>query len=253
MLDSRLLETYKIFIHDLSQSSSQIINSYFRKPLSVDSKQDQTPVTIADREAEQYIRGRIAKEYPQHGVIGEEFGSTNERSEFTWVIDPIDGTKSFVCGAVTFGTLIGLLYQNYPVLGSIYFPALDEFIIGDGSETVLNGNRTKIRDCSSVAEAILITTDVVDLYRTKPDLFEMARFHRGLGDCYGYYLVAGGFADIMIDPIMSPWDLLPLIPIITGAGGMISGIHGEEASTAQSAVATCPAIHQQVLDILASS
>jgi myo-inositol-1(or 4)-monophosphatase len=253
MLNVRLLNEYKSFIHDLCLNSAQIINSYFRRPLSVDSKQDNTPVTIADREAEEYIRNRIAKDYPQHGVIGEEYGRSNKNSEFTWVIDPIDGTKSFVCGAVTFGTLIGLLYKSEPVLGSVYFPALDEFIIGDGSETVLNGNRTIIRDCPSVADAILITTDAVDLYRTIPDIFGMTRFHRGLGDCYGYYLVAGGFADIMIDPVMSPWDLLPLIPIITGAGGKISGIHGEDAKTAPSAVATCPAIHQQVLDILASS
>jgi histidinol phosphatase-like enzyme (inositol monophosphatase family) len=247
------LDQFKSFIQELAIASAAIIKSYFRQPLVVDTKKDNSPVTNADREAEKYLRKQVIKKYPDHGIIGEEFGDVNPNAEYTWVLDPIDGTKSFISGAVTFGTLIGLLHRKKPLLGAINFPALDEFLIGDGERTWLNGTTVKVRRCDKLQDAILITTDAVELYHICPGIFENTRFYRGLGDCYGYYLLATGFVDIMIDPEMSPWDLLPLIPIIRGAGGMISGLRGEQPESAQSAVATAPEIHQSVIEILSMS
>jgi histidinol phosphatase-like enzyme (inositol monophosphatase family) len=253
MITEAQISSFKSFIHEIAVESSSIIKSYFRKPVSIDVKEDNSPVTIADRKAEEYLREQILKKFPDHGIIGEEFSNINPDAEFTWVLDPIDGTKSFVCGAVTFGTLIGLLHKKKPLLGSIYLPAIDEFLIGDGKTSRLNGKEVKIRPCNHIRDAILITTDSAALYRVCPQIFKEIIFHRGLGDCYGYYLVASGFADIMIDLVMSPWDLLPLIPIIRGAGGIISGIRGETAESAHSAVAAAHVIQQDVVKILSSS
>jgi len=250
MYQNEMIDYFKSFIEEIASASSSIIMSYFRKSVAVDTKKDNSPVTIADREAEKYLRDRITGKFPDHGILGEEFENLNSDAEYTWVLDPIDGTKSFVSGAVTFGTLIGLLHKKKPVLGAIYLPALDEFLIGDGNRTCLNGEIVKIRPCENLRDAILITTDPAELYRICPEIFKQIRFHRGFGDCYGYYLLATGFADIMIDSQMSPWDLLPLIPIIRGAGGIISGFSGEPSESAQSAVAASSGIHQEVIKIL---
>jgi len=253
MLEENEIDRYKSFIQDIAAASSSIIKSYFRKPVNVTKKKDHSPVTIADREVESYLRERIIQNFPEHGIMGEEFGDLNSDAEYIWVLDPIDGTKSFISGAVTFGTLIGLLHRKKPLLGAINLPALDQFLIGDGKKTWINGTIVKMRPCKRLRDAILITTDSAQLHRICPGIFEKIHFHRGLGDCYGYYLLATGFADIMIDPQMSAWDVLPLIPVIRGAGGVISGIRGEPAESAQSAVAASPALHQRVVEILSAS
>ena len=249
------LETYKQFEKVLAQSSAKIIKEHFRTDLRIDHKADETPVTIADKKAEERMRELIMSGFPEHGIIGEEFGNYNEDAEYTWVLDPIDGTKSFICGAITFGTLIALLKNGEPVVGVFNQPVLDEFLIGDNYTAQLNGRVVLTRECSSISDAVMLTTDHLNIeqYQNLPafeNLMRNVKLYRQWGDCYGYYLIATGFADIMIDPIMSPWDKLSLIPIIKGAGGVITDYQGNDPVAGDSIVATCGNIHEDVINIL---
>ncbi len=140
------LSEFKDFAKHLSNLSGEIIKSYFRKQISIDSKHDSTPVTVADKKAEDLMRNEIMKQYPEHGILGEEFGIHNNDAEFQWVLDPIDGTKSFICGSVTFGTLIALVKNGQPVLGVINQPILNEFLIGDNKSAILNGDKVNVKE-----------------------------------------------------------------------------------------------------------
>ncbi len=245
----------KRFCKNLSDESGKIIRQYFRTGVNIESKTDQSPVTIADKNAEEKMREMIMKEFPSHGIVGEEFGSYNENAEYTWILDPIDGTKSFICGAVTFGTLIALMKNGEPVLGVINQPVLNEFLIGDNYVSELNGKQVKVRKCSNLSDAVLLSTDHLNIeeYQNKngfDKLMRKVKYYRMWGDCYGYYLVATGFADIMIDPIMNAWDLMALIPVIRGAGGTITDYQGNDAVKGKSSIATAGAIHEEVIKIL---
>ncbi len=251
------LEIYIKFVHQLVEASAEIIRPYYMSPeLEIDLKADETPVTQADRTAEEKLRYIIRKTYPDHGIIGEEFGTENETAEFVWVIDPIDGTKSFAAGCPLFGTLIGLLHQGEPILGTIHQPILDQVCIGTKEKTTLNGQSITMRPTSDLRQAVLLTTDIANIVNNQSkDNFEKVmgrvRLFRTWGDCYGYLLLAAGGADIMLDPIMNPWDLLPLVPIIQGAKGMITTWTGEQISgIATSSVAANKDLHRQVIDIL---
>lgn len=249
------LSEFKKIIKHVAVISQNEILKYFRTDFYIDTKSDNTPVTIADKNAEELIRKNIENEFPSHGILGEEFGEINSDSEYKWVIDPIDGTKSFICGTVMFGTQIGLLKNNKPILGAVNFPALDQFIIGDNLTTELNDKKLQIRKCNSISEAVLLTGDylIVEKYQNIAafnELIKKVKLFRGWGDCYGYYLLTSGFADIMIDPIMSPWDSLPLIPIVKGAGGMITDYHGKDPVNGNSIVASNPVIHSEVIRLL---
>ena len=249
------LAEYKKFCKILAESSADVIKEYFRTGVSVESKTDNSPVTIADKKAEEVMRELIAKHFPEHGIVGEEFGETNRNSEYTWILDPIDGTKSFICGAYSFGTLIGLLKNGEPILGVYNHPILNDFLIGDNSLTEINGVKTMVRDCGDLSNAVLLTTDHLNIERYQDmdkfnHLLTKVKLYRNWGDCYGYYLLATGFADIMIDPIMSSWDLLPLIPIIRGAGGIITDYQGNDPSKGKSAIAASPKIHSSVISTL---
>ncbi len=246
---------HKNFCKVLAQASADVIKRYFRSGVSVESKADNSPVTIADKKAEEVMRELIIKHYPDDGIFGEEFGETNKDSEYTWILDPIDGTKSFICGANSFGTLIGLLKNGEPILGVYNHPILNDFLIGDNSETRINDNKTSIRNCDDLRKAILLTTDHLNIEKYQNidkfnHLLKKVNLYRNWGDCYGYYLLATGYADIMIDPIMSPWDLLPLIPIINGAGGIITDYQGNDPIKGRSAVASSKQIHSRIISIL---
>ena len=246
---------YKNFSKVLAQASADVIKQYFRTGISVESKADNSPVTIADKKAEEVMRELIIKHYPDDGIFGEEFGETNKDAEYTWILDPIDGTKSFICGAYSFGTLIGLLKNGKPILGIYNHPIFNDFLIGDNSETRINEQKTLIRNCNVLNEAILLTTDHLNIEKYQNiikfnHLINRVKLYRNWGDCYGYYLLATGYADIMIDPIMSPWDLLPLIPIIKGAGGVITDYQGNDPIKGKSAVASSSQIHSTVISIL---
>ncbi|HUX92703.1 MAG TPA: histidinol-phosphatase [Ignavibacteriaceae bacterium] len=249
------LTDFKLFARHLAELSGTVIASYFRSNIQIDSKSDNSPVTIADKSAEELMRLEIMNEFPQHGIIGEEFGTYNDSAEYKWILDPIDGTKSFICGAVTFGTLIALVKNDKPILGVINQPVLNEFLIGDNYSSELNGQEVHVRNCDSLSDAVLLTTDHLHIKEYQDinkfdNLIRKVKLYRNWGDCYGYYLVATGFADIMVDPIMNLWDKMALIPIINGAGGTITDYQGDDPLIGTSIIATGGRIHRDVINIL---
>jgi len=249
------LNELKNFSKYLADESGKIILRYFRSKVNIETKNDESPVTIADKHAEEVMRSLIEKEFPEHGILGEEFGVSNESAEYQWILDPIDGTISFITGAVTFGTLIALLKNGQPVLGVINQPVLNEFLIGDNDSAELNNVQVKVRECGKIENATLLTTDHLNIEKFQnakafENLMRRVKMYRQWGDCYGYYLVATGFADIMIDPIMSVWDTMALIPIIRGAGGEITDYQGNDPVKGNSTVATAGKIHEDVISIL---
>jgi myo-inositol-1(or 4)-monophosphatase len=194
-------------------------------------------------------------EFPDHGILGEEFGEHNPDAEYKWILDPIDGTKSFICGTVTFGTLIALVKNGQPVLGAINQPILGEFLIGDNITCTLNGFDTKVRNCEKLSDAVLLTTDHLNIKKYQDinkfnSLLDKVKLYRNWGDCYGYYLVATGYADIMIDPVMNIWDFMALIPVIKGAGGVITDYKGGDPVKGKSIIASVPGLHNEVIKIL---
>jgi len=244
------------FIRLLAEKSGEVIKPYFAKAnLTVETKEDRTPVTEADRNAEALMRDLIRKAYPDHGILGEEFGQENTSAEFVWVLDPIDGTISFLRGCPLFGTLIGLLHGGTPLLGAIHQPLLNQLCIGNNKETTLNGRPVHFRGTRELSEATLLTTDVIHVtqYQKKEGferLLGQVSLFRTWGDCYGYLLAACGGADIMLDPIMNPWDILPLIPVIQGARGVITTWSGGDASQGSSCVVANRQLHPRVLEVL---
>jgi len=249
------LNELKQFCKVLAGESGKIIKKYFRSDINVELKSDSSPVTIADKKAEEVIRNLIVKEFPEHGILGEEFGEDNKTSEYKWIIDPIDGTKSFIHGMITFGTLIALMKNDKPVLGVINQPVLNEFLIGDNVSAELNGKKTGIREIGKLKDALLLTTDHVNIAKYQnaqkfDELVNKVKLYRTWGNCFGYYLVATGYADIMTDPIMSVWDTAALVPIIKGAGGVITDFEGNDALENNSVIAAAPKIHSEVIKVL---
>ncbi len=251
------LTPYRSFLVELAEKSGDFIRPYFaQSDLKIDLKADLSPVTIADRGGEELMRAMIKKRFPDHGVIGEEFGKENADNEFVWVLDPIDGTNSFACACPLFGTLIALTHRGVPILGAIHQPILNQLLIGDGETASLNGRPARVRPCIQLAEAVVLSTDLRNVAKyQQADRFQtvidQARLFRTWGDCYGYLLVATGWADAMCDPIMNPWDIAALVPIIRGAGGVITDWSGGEPVSAQSIIAAGPALHASLVTTLA--
>jgi histidinol phosphatase-like enzyme (inositol monophosphatase family) len=258
------LEPYRAFMMELAAKSGDLIRPYFGQPgLAVELKADQSPVTLADRGAEALMRRLILKKFPTHGLIGEEFGDENPTAEFTWVLDPIDGTKSFAAACPLFGTLIALLHEGQPVLGVIHQPVLRQLVLGDGRTTVFNpdsagrgGRPVRVRPCARIEDATLLTSDPLNPAKYRDGkafdaLAHRAKLVRTWGDCYGYLLVATGWADVMCDPVMNPWDIQALVPVIRGAGGVITDWQGKNPVEANSVVAAGPDLHPQVIAALA--
>lgn len=214
-----------------------MIRPYFRQKLTIDDKPDLSPVTAADREAEAAMRRLIAARFPDHGIIGEEFGRERENAEFVWVLDPIDGTKSFISGVPLFGTLIALARRGRPILGIIDQPISRERWIGAaGRPTRFSGAPIRCRDCPSLATATV--------FATSPDMFigtdkaafgrvaAAAKLVRFGADCYAYGLLALGFIDLVIEASLKPYDFSAMLPIIEGAGGIASDWKGAKLTTA---------------------
>ncbi|TVR18430.1 MAG: histidinol-phosphatase [Balneolaceae bacterium] len=207
--------------------------NYFKKSFQLERKEDQSPVTNADREAETIIREHIKKYFPGHGIIGEEFGAENENSDVVWVLDPIDGTQSFIHGVPLYTTLIGILINNEPKVGLIYAPATGELVAAaDDLGCYLNGEKCSVRVCENLSDATFLSTEVTtfDTYGFKKPfdkLIDETRIHRTWGDAYGHMLVATGRADVMIDPILNLWDAAALKPVLTEAGGSFTDLDGK--------------------------
>jgi histidinol phosphatase-like enzyme (inositol monophosphatase family) len=229
---------------------------YFNKTFDLDFKEDDSPVTNADREAEKIIRDLIRKKYPAHGIIGEEFGTENEDADVLWILDPIDGTKSFIHGVPLYTTLIGVLVNQVPVVGVIYAPALNEITAaGKGLGCTLNGKPCRVRACHELSKATFLSTNVnsfkeYGLEEPFRELIRSTRIHRTWGDAYGHMLVATGRADIMIDPILNIWDAAALMPIVTEAGGSYTDISGIRSIETGSALSTNTDLAPEVISLI---
>jgi inositol-phosphate phosphatase/L-galactose 1-phosphate phosphatase/histidinol-phosphatase len=219
----------------LAAVAGDIVLRHFRRPIEIERKADESPVTLADREAEAAMRALIAERFPDHGVVGEEQESTGAEAEYVWVVDPIDGTKRFISGHVQFGTLIGLLRNGAPLLGVIDMPAMGERWIGVAGRPTThrdrNGTReARVRPCTGLDEAILFATSPHMFPGADFDAFERVRTRVKQpmygGECYAYGLLALGFVDLVIEDTMGPYDYLPLVAVIEGAGGIITDWHG---------------------------
>ena len=216
----------------LADAAGAEIRPHFRKPLAVEDKADLTPVTAADRAAEAVMRELIEAYFPEHGIIGEEFGRVREDAELFWVLDPIDGTKSFISGVPLFGTLIALTRNGHPILGVIDQPISRERWVGaTGRPTTLNGAAIHCRSCSTLAAATL--------FATTPDMFKgddaiafarvssTVKLTRFGADCYAYGLVAAGFVDLVLEASLKPYDFCAMVPIVEGAGGVATDWRGK--------------------------
>jgi histidinol phosphatase-like enzyme (inositol monophosphatase family) len=248
------LSAHRAFLEELAEASARVIRPLFGSAsLAVETKSDLTPVTAADRGAEEVMRAMIARRLPDHGILGEEFGAERTDAEWVWVLDPVDGTKSFAAACPLFGTLIALLHRGQPVLGAIHQPILNQLVIGDGTTTTLNGKPVRCRGTRTIEESTFLTTDwrAPAEHQNGPAfdaVVARARIARTWGDAYGYLLVATGWADVMCDPIMNPWDIAALIPVIRGAGGVITDWQGNTPVDAQSIVACATAeLHAEVI------
>jgi inositol-phosphate phosphatase / L-galactose 1-phosphate phosphatase / histidinol-phosphatase len=244
----------------LADASRPILRSYYRRKIDIDIKSDASPVTRADREAEAAIRKLINAAYPEHGIFGEEFGKERENAEYVWVLDPLDGTRAFVTGRPTFGTLVALTRTGAPLLGVIDMPVLGDRWVGSiGRPTTLNGERVEARACGKLGEAYLSAS--IPLMFDTPEKrlkFEAvqaeARSTTFGGDCYQYGMVATGFLDIVIECSLVEYDYLALTPIIEGAGGRITDWRGNvlKMGSGDRVVATGDArVHDEALALLA--
>jgi len=247
------------FANELADSVKPIVLSYFRRRLSIEHKLDGSPVTEADRAIETKIRNAISQRYPAHGVFGEEYGRTEGASRYTWVIDPIDGTKSFITGVPLFGTLIALLDSDRPILGVIDIPALGErWVASAGEITRFNDIECRSSDCIRLRDAALYATSVDMFEGDDRKRFEAvsraANMRRFSGDCYAYGLLAAGFIDLVVEADLQPYDFLALVPVVEGAGGVITDWAGNPLgieSDGRVIAAATPALHAEVVSMLA--
>ncbi len=241
-----------------ARASAQVILPHFQSSLDVQTKADGSPVTIADKDAERCILDLIRKHRPNDGWLGEEFGSADGSSGYRWIIDPIDGTVPFIHGMPLFGTLLAVQKDGQTLLGLINMPALQEMIIGvKGSGTFHNGRQCRVSKTANISQATILTTSCTTLLkhhrqRSLSRLARQAREARTWGDCYGYLLVATGRAEIMIDPVLAPWDIAPMLPIITEAGGRITDLDGCEDFPPKHVLASNGLLHEQALAAFAS-
>ncbi len=249
------------FAEALADAARPVALRYFRTALRVETKADASPVTIADREIEAAMRARIAARFPGHGIFGEEQGRSASGARHTWVIDPIDGTKSFISGMPTFGTLVALCIDEVPQLGLIDMPVLGErWIAAPGRPTLHNGAVCRTRACDALGDAVV--------YATSPDMFSagewtvfdalsrQASLRRFGGDCYSYGLLASGLIDAVVEAGLQPYDIMAAVPVIQGAGGVVTDWAGREldlASGGRVVAAGSRALHDRLLSLLASA
>jgi len=231
------LDTFLALALRLADAAGEVIRPYFRKPIAVIDKPDLTPVTAADRAAEETMRGLIEARFPEHGILGEEFGRAREGAEFIWTLDPIDGTKSFISGVPLFGTLIALTRDRRPIVGVIDQPISRERWVGaSGLQATLNGAPIRCRPCSVLGAATLFAT-TPDMFKGE-DAASFARVSAAVkltrfgADCYAYGLLAAGFVDLVLEADLKPYDFCAMVPIVEGAGGIATGWRGENLDLA---------------------
>lgn len=249
------------FVDKLAAASGDTIMPFFRSALTVENKKAGgfDPVTAADRAAEEAMRDMIRKAFPEHGILGEEYGSEHNDAEYVWVLDPIDGTKSFISGMVAWGTLIGLMRFGEPVYGMMHQPFTRERFSGDNGAALYRGpggNRSlNVRTCTGLDDALMFTTSPLLMKEADRAQFrkveEKVKLSRYGGDCYAYCMLAAGQIDLVIETELKPYDIVALIPIIQGAGGIITTWEGAPAqSGGRVVVAGDKRVHEAALEIL---
>jgi histidinol phosphatase-like enzyme (inositol monophosphatase family) len=244
--------------HRLADAARPIVRRYFRSRLTVDDKTDASPVTVADREAESAMRTLLTAHVPQHGVFGEEHGAVRTDAEYVWVLDPIDGTKAFITGLPIFGTLIALLHRGRPVMGIIDQPILGERWLGiDGERSTFNGQPIGVRACCDLGQAYMYSTAPImfsgAMEQRHADLTQRVKLFRWGGDCYAYGLLAAGHVDLVVENSLKLYDFAALVPVIKGAGGLITDWLGRELdmhSDGSVLAAGDAALHRQAADVL---
>lgn len=252
-IDSKELKRLLGFAVELARDAGEITLKYFRSSLTPEQKADGSFVTRADREAEAFIRARLEESYPDDAVLGEEEGTREGTSGRRWIIDPLDGTYSFVHGVPLYGVLIGLEIDEEPRIGVVNLPALDEIVYAArGQGCFWNGARARVSSTGRLEEALLLSTDfgTCERYGFGPAaeaLQRRAAARRTWGDCYGHVLVATGRADVMLDPVMNIWDCAPLLPIMEEAGGTFTDWRGAKSIHGGNAISTNGALFDEVM------
>lgn len=254
---------FTAFVDELATVSGETILPFFRTALSVTDKGNDRfdPVTAADHAAETAMRNLIRRSFPEHGVVGEEFGPDRADAEYVWVLDPIDGTKSFISGMPAWGTLIALTRFGEPVFGMMSQPFIGERFSGDGLAAQYKGpagdRDLRVRACATLADAVLFTTSPLLMNEADREAFRKVeaavRLSRYGGDCYAYCMLAAGHVDLVIETELKPYDVLPLVPIITGAGGVITTWdNGPPVAGGRIVAAGDKRVHAAALEILKS-
>jgi histidinol-phosphatase len=249
-------DNYMNAVAEVATLAGNIARRYYGKNPQVRSKHDGTPVSTADYDAERSAREWIEKRFPADGIVGEELPAVRETARRRWIIDPIDGTFTFLQRVPLWGTLVAVVEGERVIAGAAYFPAVDETIVAaPGAGAWWNGARTQVSGVSDVSAARVVTTDARfnrDAARRNRwrQLENEARAMRTWGDCYGYLLVATGRADVMVDDVISPWDVAALLPIITEAGGAFTDWNGRTSAFGGDAIATNALLASAVRDIL---
>ena len=249
---SELQEAFD-FAAQIAREAGDIALKYFRSSLTVETKHDGSEVTIADRETEAHLRRRISEKFPRDGILGEEENEQAGTSGRRWIIDPIDGTYSFVHGVPMFGVLVALVVDEDPVVGVVNLPATQELVCAArGLGCFANGEVARVSETTSLSEALVLATDFGTCERfgfgpAAERIQRQARARRTWGDCYGYILVATGRADIMLDPVMNVWDCAPLLPILEEAGGTFTDWNGRRTIAGGNAIATNGQLFAEVM------
>ena len=255
---------YEAFLHRLADIAADLVLPHFRMSTDVANKDVSgfDPVTIADRSTETAIRAAIETAFPDHGILGEEFGGQNLDADFVWVIDPIDGTRSFIAGLPVWGVLVGLLQGGKPTLGMMSQPFTGERFFGGAGSASYQGpggpRRLKTRSCATIDQAVLFTTSPLDFNEVDLAAYRrverQARLARYGTDCYAYCMLADGNVDAVVESGLQPYDILPLVPIIEGAGGQVTDWQGNPPPDSGQIIATGDArLHAHLLASLSAS
>ncbi|HYE74637.1 MAG TPA: inositol monophosphatase family protein [Blastocatellia bacterium] len=256
--DKQELKALLDFAVELSQEAGEITLKHFRRLASVEKKKDGSFVTIADRESERFLRDAINSRFPDDAIVGEEEGIKDGTSGRRWILDPIDGTFSFVHGVPLYGVLIGVEINDEPTIGVINIPGLNEVVYaGRGLGCFYNGEPTRVSDTSAIEEALLLSSDFGpnDKHEFNSVMLKLqakASDRRSWGDCYGHLLIATGRADVMLDPLMNVWDCAALMPVIEEAGGTFTDWSGKRTIHGGNAISTNGKLYESVMNIISN-
>jgi histidinol phosphatase-like enzyme (inositol monophosphatase family) len=253
---SESLRDLRDFAADLAWQAGKLTLRYFQTDFTTEFKADQSPVTIADRQSERLMRELIEARYPSHSILGEEEGETRPGATYRWIIDPIDGTKTFVRGVPMYAVLVGLERDGEPIVGAINIPALGELLhAARGEGCSWNGRRARVSSVAALHQALLLCTDTESLARhgrgaAYRRMVAATKLQRSWGDAYGYVLVATGRAEVMLDPVVSVWDCAALLPVVTEAGGSFTNWSGVPTIHSGEAIATNGLVYEELIALV---